>query len=157
MTDDPDPPEDFLALSAMLTGYGRADLLGTGVARRYYDEVVSVVGDAVCRELLEAAAACAAEDDPARRERAVRRTVLAHPKLGPVARNVIKMWYLGSWRQLPRAWRAAYGDSPAGGNHVVSAQAYQEGLVWRAIGSHPPGAKPPGFGTWALEPRAETD
>jgi hypothetical protein len=146
-SNDRDPLEDFLALSVALTGYGRADLLGTGVARRHYDEAVRMAGEAVCRDLLDAAAAaCAAGDDVARREEALRQTVLAEPKLGPVARSIIKMWYLGAWREPP-------GDR----DHVVSAEAYQEGLVWRAIGSHPPGAKQPGFGTWALEPSADTD
>jgi hypothetical protein len=28
-----------------------------------------------------------------------------------------------------------------------------EGLVWDAIGSHPQGAKQPGYASWALPPR----
>ena len=34
-------------------------------------------------------------------------------------------------------------------DHVVSAAAYREGLVWPAAGTHPMSAKQPGFGTWA--------
>jgi hypothetical protein len=158
-TDHRDPPRDFLELSAVLTGYGPTDLLGTGMARRYYDETVSIVGEAVVGELLGAAVSSlrAAGGDAADLEEAVRRKILADAKLGPVARNVIKMWYLGSWYQLPRAWREAHGAHARDTDHVVSAEAYQEGLVWRAIGSHPPGAKQPGFGTWSQPPQPEPE
>jgi hypothetical protein len=158
-TDHRDPPQDFLELSAVLTGYGRADLLGTGLARRYYDETVSIVGEATVGELLGAAVSSlrAAGGDAAGLEEAVRRKILGDAKLGPVARNVIKMWYLGSWYQLPREWREAYGANARDTDHVVSAAAYQEGLVWRAVGSHPPGAKQPGFGTWSLPPQPEPE
>ncbi|HYO83919.1 MAG TPA: hypothetical protein VES20_21125, partial [Bryobacteraceae bacterium] len=36
---------------------------------------------------------------------------------------------------------------------MVSAAAYTEGLLWPAIGANPPGAKGPGYGSWALPPR----
>jgi hypothetical protein len=153
-TNHRDPPHDFLELSVVLTGYGQADLLGTGMVRPYYDEMVSIVGEAIVGELLGAAASSlrGAGSDAREREEAIRRTILDDAKLGPVARNVIKMWYLGNWYQLPRAWRDAYGAHARDIDHVVSAAAYQEGLVWRAIGSHPPGAKHPGFGTWSQPP-----
>ncbi|WP_411075768.1 hypothetical protein [Streptomyces sp. cmx-4-7] len=35
---------------------------------------------------------------------------------------------------------------------VVSPDAYTEGLLWRAIGAHPSGAKAPGYGSWASPP-----
>jgi hypothetical protein len=74
-----------------------------------------------------------------------------------MARNIIKMWYTGNWAQLPQAWRNQHGAGARDVDHVISSQAYQEGLVWRAIGTHPQGAKQPGFGTWALPPRIEID
>ncbi|NNH33825.1 hypothetical protein C9413_32005, partial [Rhizobium sp. SEMIA 4085] len=36
---------------------------------------------------------------------------------------------------------------------VVSPDAYIEGLLWKAIGAHPAGAKGPGFGSWAFPPK----
>ena len=38
---------------------------------------------------------------------------------------------------------------------TVTAASYQEGLLWPAIGANPPGAKAPGYGSWAQPPRIE--
>jgi hypothetical protein len=73
-------------------------------------------------------------------------------ELGPIARNVIVLWYLGQWDQMPRHWRDRQGASPADVAGVPSAAAFRAGLVWRAIGAHPTGANPPGFGSWATPP-----
>jgi len=40
-----DPFEDFLSVSAALTGFSVAQLQGTGMARGYFDELVAIVGD----------------------------------------------------------------------------------------------------------------
>jgi hypothetical protein len=45
------------------------------------------------------------------------------------------MWYNGNW-----------------GQNVVSGQAYIQGLIWDAAEAHPPGAKQPGYGSWAIPP-----
>ncbi|MEB3335083.1 MAG: pentapeptide repeat-containing protein [Cyanobacteriota bacterium] len=49
--------------------------------------------------------------------------------------RLIRLWYTGLW-----------------GERQVHPDAYREGLFWRAIGASPPGSRPPGYGTWALEP-----
>jgi hypothetical protein len=150
--------EQFLALSVVLTGFKKVDLLGTGVAPQYYDEVVKIVGKTICNELLTKFQKIAkrAGGNPGRLERAVRKQILQDAQLGPLARNIIKMWYLGNWSQMPEDWRKKQnGGNPLDANHVVSAQAYQEGLVWRVIGSHPPGAKQPGYATWSQPPKIQ--
>ena len=130
------PLERFVALSAELTGFREADIWGTGQARRHLDLVLSVAGDDVVARLL----ARSAEQN------------LGDPDLGPLARNVIVLWYLGQWDQMPRRWRDRHGASPADTAGVASAGAFREGLVWPAIGAHPTGAKAPGFGSWATPP-----
>ena len=65
---------------------------------------------------------------------------------------MIVLWYLGQWDQMPRHWRDRHGASPADTAGVPSAAAFRAGLVWRAIGAHPTGANPPGFGSWATPP-----
>ena len=35
---------------------------------------------------------------------------------------------------------------------IISAEAYMEGLLWRAAGTHPQGAKQPGYGSWSFPP-----
>ena len=51
------------------------------------------------------------------------------------AQRLIRLWYLGLWDES-----------------LLDPQAYREGLLWRAIDANPPGSRPPGYGTWALEP-----
>jgi hypothetical protein len=84
-----------------------------------------------------------------------------------------EMWYLGHWPALPAEAYALltknYGDHtdtmapavremttkgvPPNVSFVVSPQSYVESLVWRTfVGGHPLGAKPPGFGSWAVPP-----
>ncbi len=141
--------DQFLDISALLTGFGRVQLLGTGLLGSYLHAIDAVLPDGVLDELLDAFGRLPAGAD---REAAVGSAILSDPKLGPVARNVILMWYCGSWTALPDAWRSAYGTSPLDTSHVVSADAYQVGLQWVAAGAHPAAARQQGFGAWAVAP-----
>lgn len=161
------PFEDFLALSADLTAFEETDLLGTGLARQYLAKVRAACGDEVVTALLDAhreARADAAGDaggcdrtplDHAQLDRALRHRIFGDDRLGPVARNVIKLWYAGTWYGLPSEWTDSYGADTAAETSTVTAASYQEGLLWRAIGANPPGAKAPGYGSWAQPPRIE--
>jgi Membrane bound FAD containing D-sorbitol dehydrogenase len=140
----PDAVAQFLRLSAVLTGYDETSLLGTGMVQAYYDELGQIIG---ARELGSLLAAADRSD-----ERDFAEAILANDRYGPVARNVLTMWYLGTWSQLPRAWRDTYGATSYDTDHVVSAAAYREGLVWAAAGTHPMSAKQQGFGSWAVPP-----
>lgn len=82
--------------------------------------------------------------------------ILGDPKLGPVAPNVILKWYWRTWTALPDAWRLAYGTPPVDTDHVLSAEAYQDGLQWVAAGAHPAGARQQGSGAWAVTRGART-
>jgi hypothetical protein len=141
--------EAFLALSELLTGFGRVQLAGTGQTGTYLRVLDSVLPGGLLDELLRAAGNLPAGTG---REAAAGPAVLADPKLGPVARNIILLWYRGTWTALPQEWRAAYGTSPLDTDHVVSAPAYQAGLQWVAAGAHPAGALQQGYGAWAAAP-----
>jgi hypothetical protein len=69
---------------------------------------------------------------------------LTDQHLGPIAKNIMRLWYTGTWRKDP---------NDAFSSAVVSARAYQEGLMWKVAHSHPAGAKQPGFGSWSDLPR----
>jgi hypothetical protein len=140
----PDAVDKFLRLSVILTGFEEYVLRGTGMLQAYYHELLLIIGAREAGELLGALDRVPDGDDTA-----FQKLVLDCPRYGPVARNVLTMWYLGRWTQLPREWRAAYGATAYDTDHVVSAAAYREGLVWPAAGTHPMSAKQPGFGTWA--------
>jgi hypothetical protein len=170
----------FVAFSAEATAFSVVDLWGTGQAAAYLATVQDEAGDQILRDLLNAA-----------RPGTVDEAVFGDEKLGPLARNIVKLWYSGVWYELPPQWAVRFGapvravpaqrrpgqhgvaghalpDSkgpleqqgrqrtPARtASYVVSAAAYTEGLLWRAIGAHPSGAKAPGYGSWAVPPVIE--
>lgn len=141
----------FLALSSELTGFGAFDLRGTGEADAYLEAAVGVVGAEVIDELLAAHAKLYGTGEE--RERQIRRVILADPKLGPVARCIVKMWFSGTWYALPPEWVAANGPLEANATFTVRPSSYPEGLLWKTIGANPAGAKAPGYGSWAEPPR----
>ena len=141
--------ERFLAFSADVTAFSDFQLRGTGQAEPYLATVVDVVGEALVDELLERHARLPDGD----RETSLRREIFSDEQLGPIARNLVKLWFVGIWYELPAAWREAFGARERDVTFMVSATAYTEGLLWPAIGANPPGAKAPGYGTWAAPPR----
>jgi hypothetical protein len=151
--------DDFLDLSSALTGFSAFRLKGTGQAEPYLSTATEIAGETTVRALLTAFRCSAREagDDKAALEHGIRRDILSHDRLGPVARNIIKLWYTGTWYALPAEWRESYASGGRDGTFVVSPDAYTEGLLWPAVGANPSGAKPLGYGTWALAPRIETD
>jgi hypothetical protein len=152
---DPTRLERFLAFSVEATAFSRYDLYGTGQAEAYLATADVVVGPQVVDDLLDAFDSVVAASAAGSRSRValLRRDILGDSRLGPVARNLAKLWFVGTWYELPRAWTEAYPIQTSNVSFVVSAQAYTEGLLWPAIGANPPGAKPPGFGSWSQPPR----
>ena len=150
----PDTRRQFVALSVILTGFNDAELWGTGMVDPYLDWIRSIIGDPCLGDLLSAAqgAIDAANGNEATLDRLIRLNLLEDDLLGPLARNLIVLWYLGQWNQLPPDWRDAHGASALDQTCIVSPDSYAEGLVWKAIHTHPQGAKQPGFGSWSLPP-----
>lgn len=143
--------ERFLGLSELLTGFGQLQLLGTGVSGEYLRMVQAWLPHSVLDELLAAYQQLPAG---ANREPAIAASILGDPKIGPVARNLILLWYCGVWNVLPQPWLDAYGTSGPGKTLVVSVQAYQSGLQWNVAGGHAAGAWQQGYGAWSLAPDA---
>lgn len=148
-----DALDAFLDLSAALTGFAPVRLRGTGQAEAYLATLTDVAGAATVDALLDAWREAAKAPEV---ERALRLRILSDDRLGPLARNVIKMWFVGTWYALPADWREAYATTDRDRTFVVSPEAYTEGLLWPAIGANPSGAKPLGYGMWATPPRIET-
>lgn len=154
--------DEFLFLSVDLTAFEETELLGTGLAHQYLAKVRAACGDEVVTALLDAhqaargdASVDSGSHDRTLLDRALRHRIFSDDRLGPVARNVIKLWYAGMWYGLPPEWTDSYGAHTAAETSTVTAASYQEGLLWPAIGANPPGAKAPGYGSWAQPPRIE--
>lgn len=142
----------FLEASECLTGFGRVELLATGMAAAYEAELRKAYGDEVVSRLLGEVCAVVKESggDEARLERLMLArvfnddTVLCAP-----AKNLAQMWYLGTLIDYTDQTPVVVFKRTA----VVSAEAYRQGLVLADAGAHPSGAKQPGYGSWALGPR----
>ena len=145
----------FVAFSADVTGFTEFELRGTGQASEYLSTVVAVVGEQFVDELHDAHERLAGEarGNPAALEDLLRRDIFSDEKLGPIARSIVKLWYIGIWYELPRAWCEAFGAREKNTTFMVSPTAYTEGLLWPAIGANPPGAKAPGYASWAQPPQ----
>ena len=145
----------FVALSAAVCGFTEFDLHGSGQAEAYLSTVRDGAGEEVLSDLLDAWTRVRdeARQDDALLGRLLRREVFSDPKLGPVARNVVKLWYVGIWYELPPAWIDAYGALEKNYTFMVSAAAYTQGMLWTAIGANPPGIRGPGYGSWVGPPR----
>lgn len=148
--------EYFLDFSVAATGFSRFELQGTGQASLYFETVVEQIGEEILGELLqtfnELVQSAEKEYKPAIFTEGLDYKIMASGKLGPVARNIIKLWYIATWDSLPSQWQNWYATSEDNSPFIPSPQAYPEGLVWRAVGVNPPGAKPQGYGTWSDPP-----
>jgi hypothetical protein len=129
-----DRMEQFLGLSVELTGFSRLHLLATAMTGTYIDTMDATLPAGVLDELLGVYGELPAGPG---REAAITARLLEDPKLGPVARNLILLWYCGT-----------------GESGVVSAEAYLAGLQWVAAGAHPAGARQQGFGAWSKAPES---
>lgn len=147
--------QKFLAISAVLTGYDAASLTSTGMLHDYANSLDSGIGRANAKQFLDAATAVLQNplNTGKTLEKAVLEQLMTHYKYGAICKNIIQMWYTGTWFAMQPQWQALYGDPSASQQTVtVSAKAYQEGLIWDTIEAHPPGAKQPGFGSWEYDP-----
>ncbi len=138
--DKPKFVEYFLDFSVAVTGFSRFELQGTGQTSLYFDTIRGVIGGEMFGELLQTF-----HDHGLGK-------ILLSGKLAPIARNIIKLWYMATWEQLPSEWREKFGVSPNDSTFIAAPYAYPEGLLWQAIGVNPPAAKAPGYGTWSNRP-----
>ncbi|TJZ54658.1 hypothetical protein FCH28_13540 [Streptomyces piniterrae] len=149
-------------MSVPLTGFSPEDLYATGMVEEYQRTLIARIGAQRAADLYrhyrkkkqEANAKSPVPDElpwP---------TATDDPILADAARAVVKMWYVGAWYGLSPAaeakLREAEKTKPQGvapnEAFMVSPEAYLNGLVWKVSGGHPPGGKPPGYGSWQSPP-----
>lgn len=142
--------DQFLNLSMMLCGISTFDLTGTGYADSYYQTVETIVGADRLARLLAVAGKIPV--GPAGGE-FLRQEILGNEEFGPIARNIIKLWLMATWFELPQEWREKFGLNPDDRTHIPYTYAYVESLLGPATGCHPAGAKPSGHQAWTLAPQ----
>ncbi|MEJ2044371.1 MAG: ferritin-like protein [Reinekea sp.] len=125
---------DFLALSETVTGFSQFDLEGTGQTLLYLNTVIEAVGNENYQALIQLY-----NDEGIE-------AVFNSETLAPIARNIIKLWYIATWDSLLDE------SNPADQTRIVAPEAYPEGLLWPTIGVNPPGAKAQGYAAWSHSP-----
>jgi hypothetical protein len=150
-TSDPSRVQDFLDMSAVLTGFQTSTLApgfdpndlkslflataderaGSALVDQLLQQYRALKGKVPAQQLADALLGIS--ESPAQR------TAL-------LARSIVKLWYVGSWYPLDSV--------SANDGQVISMLAYTGGLVWKTAQAHPMGYSEMKFGYWASPPPA---
>ena len=135
--------ESFLDISAWLTGYDQTRLQATGLTQTYLDTLTKNTDSQILSEFNQQAIKilALAQTDHAQALEQTSSTLMHSSNYQACAQKIILMWYLGQWF-----------DDPAGFGEQINAQSYVQSLVYPTFEGHPPGAKQPGFASWAQKP-----
>lgn len=126
----------FMSVSEALTGFPVNELQSTGLAETYYIHILKKLEAATFEEFLTVSMNIFEKSSsPEQLKAAIASEIMDNPGMNEMAVQVITLWYLGTWE-------GAY----------INDLSYQEGLVWNVMHAHPPGAKQPGFKSWAIQP-----
>ncbi len=133
----------FLRISTYLTGFNEVELQGTGMVQTYYDVVQKKMGQETLTCFYEAIDGIFQQNKTeAQINEAIAAQLIPDAAYNGLAKKMITMWYEGNWIEDAATFNA----------EVISAESYIQGLMWEAAETHPPGAKQPGFGSWAQLP-----
>ncbi len=135
----------FLAISAHLTGFEVVELEGTGMTQTYFDTLSKKTAAGVLDLFFEEAATILALQDEQAIDAAIRSRLMPDSSYQATAKVIILMWYTGMWY-------TGIGTSSGVASTQIDGPSYVQGLMWEAAEAHPPGAKQPGYGSWAEPP-----
>lgn len=135
----------FLAISVRLTGFEAVELEGTGMTQTYFDTLSNNTAPDVLALFFEDAAAILALQDDDAIDAAIRSRLMPDSSYDATAKALILMWYTGEWY-------TGIGESANVASTQIDGPSYVQGLMWEAAETHPPGAKQPGYGSWAEPP-----
>jgi hypothetical protein len=135
----------FLAISARLTGFEAVELEGTGMTQTFLDTLSNNTAPDVLDWFFEEAAAILALPDDDTIDAAIRLRLMPDSSYAATAKVIILMWYTGEWY-------TGIGESTDVNSTQIDAPSYVQGLMWSVAEAHPPGAKQPGYGSWAEPP-----
>jgi hypothetical protein len=146
MNSAPNHSDAFLAISVWLTGFDATELEGTGMTESYLQTLIEQNdAETVFCFFAEVDSILTAGGDEAATNAAIAARLMPSSCYNSMAKNIILMWYTGEWY-------SDTGNPPEMTTTQISAQSYIQGLMWSAAETHPPGAKQPGYGSWAETP-----
>lgn len=124
------PAETFHQLSLVLTA---ARVLPSDLVKAHFKHAEDELGSKLTALLDRFATLTGNGRDPVE---VIREEILTDANLGPAAKTVLLLWYIGGIRNAAGDWA------------VQSADHYYRGLVWDAIGAHPPTLSNGYYGHW---------
>jgi hypothetical protein len=131
----------FLDISVQLTGFSELELLGTGMLQTYFNVMMNKNNMTVVVAFLAEAESILKKnkDNAGALKNDILNNLMPDNLYSGLAKNIITMWYMGSWL-----------------NDIITPQSYVQGMVWGVADAHPPGAKQPGYASWAIAPLQQT-
>jgi hypothetical protein len=135
----------FLTISARLTGFESVELEGTGMTQIYFDTLSSNTAPDVLSLFFKEVASILALEEDSVIDAAIRSRLMPNSSYEGTAKAIILMWYTG---QSYIGMVNSASPNPA----QISGNSYVQGLMWDVAEAHPPGAKQPGYGSWAEPP-----
>lgn len=136
--------DTFVKLSSILTGYPETTLKPGADTQKLSEQYFETLNKELTSETLEVLnSTFLGISSPT--EASVKAKIVDDTTLGRIAKNIIKMWYLGIWYDL---------NSPedSGEGYVISSIAYKNGMVWSTMYAHPMGYSEENFGYWNTPP-----
>lgn len=126
----------FISISEALTGFSANELQSTGLTKIYYTHILGTLESASFVDFLNISKSILESSTNEKQlKNAIASQIIAVLPMNDMSTKIMTLWYLGTWD-----------------NAYVNDLSYKEGLVWNVMSSHPPGAKQPGFKSWAIQP-----
>ncbi len=139
----------FVAVSSEVTGITVLELEATGLIDAHAGLFLTILDASNnADQFINAIDTLAASPNPA----TAIPEVMKDAFFGPLLSNLISLWYLGEWLQLPAGWYVRGTQPLIDTSTIPSPLAYAQAFAWRDAGAHPPGSRPTGYGGWALPP-----
>lgn len=138
--------ETFVNLSVILTGFSKTTLQPTHDTLKLSEEYFNTLKKEIPAndlDLLSKAVQPLMENNKDIDLLAFQKQIMDDQQLGPIAKNIIQMWYVGIWYYIP---------FQSGNGYIISDKAYTHGLVWTAMQAHPMGYSEENFGYWDEAP-----
>jgi hypothetical protein len=136
--------QTFLDISVHLTGFGKNELLATGMHETYYYTIMKEPDQDNVRAFFKEAQKIMDThgDNEVELNKQIAEHLIPTIKYVELAKRIILVWYTGIWTTI------TLHAEPV----MISSESYAEGLIWKVAETHPAGAKQPGFGSWEEPP-----